>query len=134
MGHGISSTRVAIATAVVGILGAVVKFTWQPVEPSFASATAPSMDRMMRGMSAGPSGDFDRDFAIMMIPHHQGAIDMAVVELRYGANERLRRIAQAIVVDQQQEIAAMRLVLNEELAPSTTYLAQTSVCRSPLPY
>ena len=51
----------------------------------------------------------------MMIPHHQGAIDMAVAELRYGKNEQLRRIAQEIIVDQQQEIAAMRLALGEPL-------------------
>ena len=40
----------------------------------------------------------------MMIPHHQGAIDLTVLEIRYGRNERLRRIAQEIVVTQQQEI------------------------------
>jgi uncharacterized protein (DUF305 family) len=45
----------------------------------------------------------------MMVPHHQGAIDMAELELRYGRNPRLERIAQEIVVTQQQEIAAMRL-------------------------
>ena len=54
----------------------------------------------------------------MMIPHHQGAIDMAAAELRYGRNERLRRIAQEIVVDQQQEIAAMRLALGESALAS----------------
>ncbi|MDB5832919.1 MAG: hypothetical protein JWR14_2749 [Caballeronia sp.] len=41
-----------------------------------------------------PSGDIDRDFTVMMIPHHQGAIDMAQAELRDGHNEQLRRIAQ----------------------------------------
>jgi uncharacterized protein (DUF305 family) len=54
----------------------------------------------------------------MMIPHHQGAIDMAVAELRYGRNEQLRRIAQEIIVDQEQEIQAMRLALGEKPAPS----------------
>ena len=58
------------------------------------------------------------DFAAMMIPHHQGAIDMAVAELRHGHNERLKRIAQEIIVDQQQEIAAMRLALGQKLPPS----------------
>ncbi len=69
------------------------------------------MDKMMAGMDIHPSGDVDTDFAAMMIPHHQGAIDMAVAELRYGQNEQLRRIAQEIVVEQQQEIAAMRLAV-----------------------
>ena len=51
-------------------------------------------------------GNIDRDFVAMMTPHHQGAIDMAVIELRYGKNERLRRIAQEIIVEQRQEIDA----------------------------
>ncbi len=54
----------------------------------------------------------------MMIPHHQGAIDMALAELRYGKNEQLRRLAQEIIVEQQQEIAAMRLALGQPLPPS----------------
>jgi uncharacterized protein (DUF305 family) len=44
----------------------------------------------------------------MMVAHHQGAIDMARIQLRYGHNEQLRRIAQEIIVEQQQEILAMR--------------------------
>jgi uncharacterized protein (DUF305 family) len=69
------------------------------------------------------SGDVDRDFARMMIPHHQGAIDMAIAELRYGKDERLRRLAQEIIVDQQQEIAVMHLALGDAVrtgAPSPT--------------
>jgi hypothetical protein len=50
----------------------------------------------------------DHDFAATMIPHHQGAIEMAQAELRCGRNEQLRRIAQEIIVEQQQEIAAIR--------------------------
>jgi YVTN family beta-propeller protein len=72
-----------------------------------------AMDRMMAAMTVDSSGDVDRDFAEMMIPHHQGAIDMAEAELRHGRNELLRRIAQEIIVDQQQEIAAMRLALGK---------------------
>jgi uncharacterized protein (DUF305 family) len=77
-----------------------------------------AMDRMMAGMHVPPSGDVDRDFATMMIPHHQGAIDMAVAELQYGKNPQLKRIAQEIIVDQQQEIAAMRIALGDPLPPS----------------
>jgi uncharacterized protein (DUF305 family) len=54
----------------------------------------------------------------MMAPHHQGAIDMAVIELRYGKNEQLRRIAQGIIIDQTQEIAAMKLAVGEPAAAS----------------
>jgi hypothetical protein len=77
-----------------------------------------AMNRMMAGMEAKPSGNIDADFVNMMEPHHQGAIDMAELELRYGHNEQLRRIAQEIIVDQQQEIAAMRLALGRPLPPS----------------
>jgi uncharacterized protein (DUF305 family) len=79
----------------------------------FKAESQGAMDRMIAGMTITWSGDVDRDFAAMMIPHHQGAIDMAEAELRYGKNEQLRRIAQEIIVDQQQEIAAMRLALGE---------------------
>jgi len=63
---------------------------------------------MMAGMKNAPRGDVDQDFIGQMIPHHQGAIDMAKAELRYGHNEQLRRIAQEIIVEQQAEIAVMQ--------------------------
>ena len=69
-------------------------------------------------MAVKPSGDIDHDFVAMMTPHHQGAIDMAVIELRYGKNEQLRRIAQEIIVDQLQEIAAMKLAIGEQVSTS----------------
>jgi uncharacterized protein (DUF305 family) len=87
----------------------------------FKSETETAMDRMMAGMAIKPSGNVDRDFAGMMTAHHQGAIEMAQAELRHGANESLRRIAQEIIVDQQQEIAAMRLAIGGPLpAPAPT--------------
>lgn len=92
--------------------------TRQSKEAAFADENAATMATMMKGMHVKPSGSVDRDFATMMIPHHQGAIDMALAELRHGSNERLRRIAQGIVVAQQQEIAAMQLVLDQELPAS----------------
>lgn len=88
------------------------------VEAAFLTENRAAMDRMMVGMAVGPSGDVDYDFAAMMVPHHQGAIEMAQAELRYGRNEQLRRIAQEIIVDQQQEIVAMRLALGQRLPPS----------------
>jgi hypothetical protein len=91
----------------------------QDAAATFKAENAAAMDKMMAGMSIRPSGDIDRDFAEMMIPHHQGAIEMAEAELRHGKNEQLRRIAQEIVVDQQQEIAAMRLALGDPLPAST---------------
>ena len=57
------------------------------------------------------TGDPDSDFLRAMIPHHQGAIEMAEAQLRFGRDERLRRLAQGIIVEQTQEIAVMRQVL-----------------------
>jgi hypothetical protein len=91
------------------------------------------MTRMMDGMAVKPSGDIDQDFAAMMIPHHQGAIDMAMAELRYGRNEQLRRIAQEIVVEQLQEIAAMRLALGQPLPPSAPAPTQPAIADQPMP-
>ena len=54
----------------------------------------------------------ERDFLRMMIPHHQGAIDMALVVLKYGRDERVKRLAQSIVVEQREEITYMRTLLD----------------------
>ena len=87
-------------------------------EQPFLSENDTAMNKMMADMTIKPSGDVDRDFVEMMVPHHQGAVDMAQAELKYGHNEQLRRLAQEIVVTQQQEIAVMRLALGEKLPPS----------------
>jgi uncharacterized protein (DUF305 family) len=84
----------------------------------FLTENTAAMEKMMADMAVRPTGDIDADFTAMMIPHHQGAIDMAVAYLRYGQNAQLRRLAQEIVVEQQQEIAAMRLALGQRLPPS----------------
>jgi uncharacterized protein (DUF305 family) len=95
-------------------------------ERPFLSENAAAMNKMMADMKIKPTGDVDRDFVAMMVPHHQGAIDMAQAELRYGHNEQLRRIAQEIVVTQQQEIPAMRLAVGEELPPSVASPTQAA--------
>ena len=77
----------------------------------FRSLVDASMARMHRAMALPGTGDPDRDFATMMIAHHQGAVEMAEAELRFGRDERLRRLAQGIIVEQRQEIAVMRQVL-----------------------
>jgi uncharacterized protein (DUF305 family) len=55
-----------------------------------------------------PSGDPDVDFVRMMIPHHQGAIDMAEVELKYGKDESRKALARQIIEAQMREIAEMK--------------------------
>lgn len=89
----------------------------------FASEMDRVMARMHEGMAAAkPTGNPDRDFAAMMIPHHQGAIEMAEIQLRFGKDERLRRLAQGIIVEQRQEIAVMQRILDETpaLMPTST--------------
>jgi len=95
-------------------------------EQPFLSENDTAMNKMMADMTIKPTGDVDRDFVAMMVPHHQGAIDMAQAELRYGHNEQLRRIAQEIVVTQQQEIPAMHLAVGEELPPSVASPTQAT--------
>jgi len=87
-------------------------------EQPFLAQNRSVMNKMMTYMAIEPTGDVDRDFVAMMVPHHQGAVDMAVAYLRFGNNEKLRRLAQEIIVTQQQEIAAMRLAVGERLPPS----------------
>jgi Domain of unknown function (DUF305) len=84
-------------------------------EAPYLAENASAMTKMMIDMRIRPSGDVDTDFVAMMVPHHQGAIEMAQAELRYGRNEPLRRMAQEIIVTQQQEIVAMRLALGQPL-------------------
>lgn len=79
--------------------------------PDYPSTTQyrQAMQRMHTGMMAESyTNDADRDFVAGMLPHHQGAVDMARVELKYGHDPVLRRLASNIVTDQEREIALMR--------------------------
>jgi uncharacterized protein (DUF305 family) len=82
-------------------------------EAPFLAENHAAMAKMMAAMAIKPSGDIDRDFVDMMVPHHKGAIDMAIAELRYGRNETLRRLAEEIIVTQQEEVVAMRRAAGE---------------------
>jgi uncharacterized protein (DUF305 family) len=107
----IAITGIAVLTATLTIAG-------DSAEAEFLAAVRASMATMMSAMEIAPTGDADRDFVAMMTPHHQGAIDMARAELRYGHNEQLHRIAQEIIVDQQQEITAMRRAVGTGQQPA----------------
>jgi uncharacterized protein (DUF305 family) len=76
-----------------------------PADQSFASGMA----AMSQTMQAAPmTGDADRDFVAMMLPHHQGAVAMAKTELQYGKDPELRHMAQDIIAAQDKEILQMR--------------------------
>jgi hypothetical protein len=101
------------ALFVCAFVASATTFAASPDEAPFLAENDAAMAKMMRAMNIEPSGDVDHDFVAMMVAHHQGAIDMAQAELRYGRNERLRRLAQEIIVTQQQEIAVMRLAIGQ---------------------
>jgi hypothetical protein len=85
----------------------------RPEEASFLARSNAAMARMMAAMKIKPSNNVDRDFVAMMVPHHQGAIDMAEAELSYGHNEPLLGLAQEIIATQEQQIVVMRHALGE---------------------
>lgn len=67
------------------------------------------MARMMQDMHRpGFTGDPDRDFLAMMIPHHEGAVDMARLVLIHGRDPLVRQLAEEIIASQTVEIAGMR--------------------------
>ena len=80
-----------------------------PADSAFEQEMMESMSKMDQDMGAAPmTGDPNHDFSAMMIPHHQGAIDMAKTFLLHGQDAALRRLAQEIIVTQQQEIQVMQ--------------------------
>jgi Domain of unknown function (DUF305) len=120
--------RTATFSEYLGSICATVLRSSPAAEASFVSENVDAMKKMMIDMGVKPTGDVDRDFVAMMVPHHEGAIAMAIAVLRYGRNEQIKRLAQEIIVTQQQEISAMRLAVGEPLpasAPSPTVLPTT---------
>jgi uncharacterized protein (DUF305 family) len=97
-----------------GVLAALLAM---PVVPVYAQETAMAAstsafvdanDRMHAGMDIDYTGDADVDFVRGMIPHHQGAIDMAKVVLQYGKDPELKKLADGIVTAQTAEIKQMQ--------------------------
>jgi uncharacterized protein (DUF305 family) len=74
-------------------------------------ASAAAMDKMMADMMVPYTGDPDIDFARGMIPHHQAAIDMAKIQLEFGQDPEMRKLAEAIIAAQESEIATLKAFL-----------------------
>ena len=72
--------------------------------PAFKAAD----DTMMRHMQMTPTGNTDQEFVAGMIPHHQGAVAMAKIELQYGKDPAMRRLAHNIVKSQDSQVALMK--------------------------
>ncbi len=99
------------ATSTVPLPTAQAEFTVS-TDKTFDQLMGDAMSVMHKGMHSAPyTGDPDRDFVTMMIPHHQGAIDMAKALLLYGKDPQMRRLAQEIITDQESEIQLMQLWL-----------------------
>jgi uncharacterized protein (DUF305 family) len=105
-----------LTVALASVAGASVSAS--PADAPFLAENNAAMAKMMKAMDVKVTGNADKDFVATMVPHHQGAIDMSIAILRYGHNEQLKRLAEEIIVTQQQEIAAMRLAVGEPLPPS----------------
>lgn len=73
-----------------------------------SAAFSQANDKMHKDMMIKLSGDADVDFIRGMIPHHQGAIDMARIELKYGKDAETKKLAEDIIKAQETEIAQMQ--------------------------
>lgn len=89
----------------------VAAFAQEAATQAFTAA----MDKMMAAMHMEPGGDADKDFAMMMIPHHQGAIDMAKAELEHGDDPQMRAVAEKVIAAQEEEIAELQEWLAKNL-------------------
>ena len=82
-----------------------------PTASTFATENDVAMKRMMTDMHVPSTGVVDRDFLVMMIPHHQGAIDMCRSLLRHGQSNDLKTLCRDIIDKQGEEIALMRRLM-----------------------
>ncbi len=102
-------------------------------EAESTTAYKKAMDAMMQNMKMSYTGDADVDFVKSMIPHHQGAIDMAKVDLQYGKDPEITQLAGEIVKAQESEIATMNAWLEKrgasagETDPASTKAYETAM-------
>jgi uncharacterized protein (DUF305 family) len=110
MNRRILVAAIAVLTAGAAVLPVVMPAAQQrmPQHGDMMGMHSPAMqsamERMQQGMGMPSSGDPDVDFAQMMIPHHEGAIDMAKSQLENGQDPDLRQLAEEIIEAQEKEI------------------------------
>jgi uncharacterized protein (DUF305 family) len=128
-----------LAALLILMMSAVALFSWQEDPHSHNrgagmnadwSELTGSMEKMHVAMgSIEHTGDSDVDFVRLMLPHHQGAIDMAKTQLMYGKDPQMRRLAQEIITDQQSEIELMQLWLKKHDPGAAHHMATGGVSR-----
>ena len=85
----------------------------EPSDSPFVKAFKEAHAKMMRDMHMKLTGNPDLDFARGMIPHHEGAIDMAKLQLAHGKDPQLRKMAEQIIKDQEKEIGELQAWLKK---------------------
>lgn len=126
--HGIPAAKSHSSQAMLAMSGMVMP-ALPPGSPAAAfhqqmDSAMTVMDNGMHQMGGVSPTDIDASFAAMMAPHHQGAVDMARLQLLYGKDPELRRLAQSIIAEQQVEIQQMQAWLRKH-RPATTSAAPT---------
>jgi uncharacterized protein (DUF305 family) len=108
-----SSMKTAALVLAVGLSMAGLAAAQQAGNSPASKSYMDAMSKMQSSMPKDHTGDADKDFARMMIPHHQGAIDMAKVESQYGKDPMLKSMAAKMIKDQEKEVADLQKWLKD---------------------